>query len=857
MNYTLKSLTLLTAALLWCNGSFAQVAAGHKLQKQGQYEAAFAAYNKDLGAPDQEAEALYGLATVFNQEGFSGYNPDSAWHCLSKAQIKKRKLSSSKQQKLRKKGFDETFVRTMKTELREKAVRFAVAKSDPVVLDQVMETYKPLSNKQRQTILTARNVLALGQIENEYGYDSLLNFLSKYNESIQQYTPELVPRISQSAWRLYFIKHDSTNVRDILGLLREFPVLSVRADVPLSKALLATPFVLETEAALNEVKLNAMPQTARIIYFHYWLAGEEEDLKSFESRYVSYARAFGVEKEIELAKKMPSASFVYNEGLRPEYEAFIKEAAPRQSAIKALQHIIEPDVNSRKWQAAIEKVESVRSAFPEDDKRILKMLEVLRQKEQGIKSKTIEGEVNSPAGEYVPVISANGQYLYFCRQEKDGENIYFARNEGGKWVDAKPAGKWNTPYVNEAPLDLSADGSTLILFKEGKVMYSQKERFGWSEEELFFQKDRISEWQGAVSVAANREAAIFEARRKDRFGIKKDANIDLFLSLQQPDGSWGPGINLGAVINTPFNDRSPFLHPDMRTLYFSSEGHGSLGGMDVYKTTRIGDGWLEWSEPVNLGKEINTPGDDWGYKITTDGSTAYFAADVKNGKEDIFSVQLPEAARPKAVGTISGKLLGLDGKPLAAQLEIRDLESNEKIGTVTPDPQTGEYYIVVPLGKMYGYVVSGETYFPVSGSVDLRKASNAQAVIEDITVPSVSEMAKESVTVPLKNLFFDHDQYTLKPESSAQLEQLVAFMKSTSYYIEIVGHTDNNGAPEYNLELSQNRANAVREYLVQQGCDGKRIEATGFGISKPLASNTTEAGRAQNRRVEIRIAKAR
>lgn len=865
MNYTLKRSSLVAVVWLFTGAAAcAQVSTGHKLYAQAKYEEAFSAYAEDQNHPKKSAEALYGLASVFNQEAFSGYNPDSSWVYLNKAQLKKRKLPSSAQNKLRKKGYDEAFVSRMKSQLREKAVRQAIALGSTPALDQVMETYKPLNNKQRQTIMTARNVLALGQIESSYGYDSLVTFLRKYQSSILEYTPEMAPRIQQSAWRLYFLQKDSTLTSDLLDLLQDFPSLAARADFPLSKALTKRPYIVETEALLKEAQLREMPQTLRVIYFHYWLSGEEADLTAFQNRYPAFAQTFGVTKELELAARAPGWAFPYSEVDRELYEAYIKEAAPRQSAVRALHRMIEPDVKADRWQAAINRVESLCNVFPEDDPRIVGLLRTLKAPSvKGIVPEPVKGEANSEQGEYAPVISANGQYLYFCRNENESgnstgnENIYVASNKDGQWVDVRPAGNWKDPYIHEAPLDISADGSMLLLFKSGTLMYSFKERLGWSKEELFFEKANTPEWRGAASVAANREAVIFESRRKDCFGIKKDVNIDIFVALKEADGSWGTPINLGGVINTPFNDRSPFLHPDMRTLYFSSEGHGSIGGMDVYKTTRIGDGWLDWSPPVNLGKEINTTGDDWGYRISTDGAMAYFAADAKNGKEDIFSVTLPDAARPEKVGTISGKLTGLDGKPIAAKIEIRDLATNEKIDVISPDPETGEYYIVVPLGKIYGYVVSGESYFPVSGSVDLREIKSAQNTVENIIAPSMVEMEKESVAVPLKNLFFDHDEATLKPESFTQLGQLVAFMKTTPYRIEIAGHTDNTGAAQYNLELSRNRAIAVRQYLVQQGCEAGRIEALGLGMSKPVAPNDTESGRAQNRRVEIRIAKAK
>ena len=291
----------------------------------------------------------------------------------------------------------------------------------------------------------------------------------------------------------------------------------------------------------------------------------------------------------------------------------------------------------------------------------------------------------------------------------------------------------------------------------------------------------------------------------------------------------------------------------MRTMYFSSSGHGGIGNLDVYMTTRIGDGWDKWTTPVNLGKEINSYAHDWGYRISTDGATAYFSIGTYNNREDIYQVEVPERFRPDPVSTISGLVTGLDGQPINATLIIEDLTTDEKIKEVQPDPETGRYIITLPAGRLYSYTIAGKNLYPISNNIDLRTNEQGIAIQEQIKVPTLGQIQNGGLVLPLKNLFFDTDKYEIKSISHKELNRLTNLIKKYKLIVEIAGHTDNVGTPEYNRALSQSRADAARTYLIEQGISPEQIIATGYGMEQPVATNETEAGRAQNRRVEIRF----
>jgi OmpA-OmpF porin, OOP family len=276
----------------------------------------------------------------------------------------------------------------------------------------------------------------------------------------------------------------------------------------------------------------------------------------------------------------------------------------------------------------------------------------------------------------------------------------------------------------------------------------------------------------------------------------------------------------------------------------------------VFKSVRLSDtSWTEWSEPVNLGKDINTAGYDVAYKITTDGKYAFFSSDRDGGKGnyDIYSIKLPPEAQPeKNVVTIKGKVSDENGKPLNAALKWYELNTNRNIGSLTSNPETGDYIITLPNGTGYSYFAEKEGYYSVSNMVDLTAESSFKEMTVDIIMSSVKTL--EQTSIKLNNIYFDFDKFELQPESFTELDRVYKFLsENPDVKIEISAHTDSKGGDDYNLQLSQKRAESVVSYLISKGIDGARLTAKGYGEANPVGDNETEEGRAQNRRVEMRI----
>ena len=826
---------------------------GQRLLEQENYGAARAAFEQELREDGEGTEALLGLARLYATEAYAQYNPDTAYTYLREAQRHIRRLSKGERKKLERAGLDSRGIRLLKNEIREKGLAFAIEKGGSEALTFYMEHYSRLDHDNQEKAMQAFLQARMEELQMQGSYEALRDFARSRKADIREYRPEMEAQLQDAIFRAYFQERDSTHLGSLFNLLADYPEAAARLDAPLSQALRETPFIARAESYLRNADHRQLPRTIRVVYYYHYITGDWGDLLGFQNRYPTYADSFNIQAAITIARAAPDLTLGFTDDRLPVFQHYIELAAPVHQAFVALQQVIAQDLLRKDWEKAAATVRRFAPYFGEEDPRVAGLLDLLERPEEGLAPIPLGETVNSELGEYAPVISADGQLLLFCRNMGNNEDIYAARREGETWGAPYPISALNTAVAHEAPLAISADNTTLLMYDGGIVKYTDKETGGWSAPRNFFPDAYKPEWQGSTTFASNREAVLFAARSMDLVGVRNDDNIDLFVSLRRPDGGWGPPINLGTVLNTPFEDRSPFLHPDMRTLYFSSRGHGGLGSLDVFTSTRIGDGWLEWTEPENLGKEINLPGRDWGYKISTDGTTAYFSGDAPGKKEELFQVAVPERFRPQPVSTIRGRILGLDGKPARAELILEDLSTGEPAGRIQPDPETGAFFVTLPSGRLYSYTVEGPGLYPVTNNIDLRDNETALEVEENIEVPTLEEIQKGDITLPLKNLFFDTDKYDIKPESFPELNRLAELVRAYGLKVEIAGHTDYVGGAEYNQALSQNRAEAVRSYLLSRGVEDGQITARGYGLDQPLATNETEEGRALNRRVEIRF----
>ncbi|MBC7450425.1 MAG: OmpA family protein, partial [Cytophagales bacterium] len=325
-------------------------------------------------------------------------------------------------------------------------------------------------------------------------------------------------------------------------------------------------------------------------------------------------------------------------------------------------------------------------------------------------------------------------------------------------------------------------------------------------------------------------------------------NRDIYMCSRTVGGNWSKAIKLS--INTEYDEDAPFMHPDGKTLYFSSKGHSSMGGYDVFKCTRLGSN--AWSKPENIGSPINTAGDDIYFVLSADGKIGYYSSNKEGGfgKQDLYSIRIPVEDVPE-LALLKGIVKdAATGKPAEATITVTDNATKEIVAKYHSNSETGQYIMSLPSGKNYGIAIEKEGHLFYSENISLNDADGFKEYKQDITLVE----ARAGNKIVLRNIFFDLGKADLRMESATELSKLVDILKKNpGLKVEVSGHTDNVGDPALNQALSENRAKTVVNFLIQNGISSSRLVAKGYGSTQPVAPNTTEEGRQKNRRTEMKI----
>lgn len=494
----------------------------------------------------------------------------------------------------------------------------------------------------------------------------------------------------------------------------------------------------------------------------------------------------------------------------------------------------------------------------------------------GILIEALDNNVNSEYKELNPLLSPDGKTLYFSRQNhpgniggvQDKEDIWYSElDSSGRWQLARNMETLNNQgpnFVNTIQA-VTPDGKSAIMLlgnqylDNGKMLagvsISSNVRGSWSRPvALKIANDYNYAEKANYFLANNRKTLLMSVERDDTQGDR-----DLYVTFMKPDSTWTEPLNLSDVVNTAGEESAPFLAPGDTTLYFSSNGFSGYGGNDIYVTRRLDDTWTKWSEPENLGPEINSPLEDLFFNIPASSEFGYYSRGVSETNTDIFRVKLPIVKVPETYVTVKGKVVDkATGKPVDAKIIYERLPDGGGAGVTQTNPETGEYEIRLPTGHMYGLRSEADGKLSESQNLDLRELTTDQNVdskdfnLAPIEVATIAPNA----TITLNNVFFDFDKSLLKSESGPELDRMVDLLqKESSMQIEISGHTDSMGADRYNMALSERRAKTVVAYLIRRGIPKKRLKVQFFGEKKPVDTNDTEEGREKNRRVEFKILK--
>ena len=531
------------------------------------------------------------------------------------------------------------------------------------------------------------------------------------------------------------------------------------------------------------------------------------------------------------------------------------------------------------------------------DKKIAecRIADSLSQYELNVIIENLGPAVNTPFNEYSPLISGDGNTLIFTSNRTDDEraaragtnyeDIYITHKNGETWASSKMISTNINQKYNDAAASLSPDGKTLFLYYEdgeGDIYYSRLEGDQWTKPKpLNRHINTALFWETSASITADGKRLYFASNRPGGYG-----ELDLYVSELDGKGDWGKAVNLGPTINTAGNEDAPFIHPDGVTLYFSSDGHPTLGNADIY-VAELKDN--KWSKPENIGWPINSWEYDGFFTISADKKKGYYSTLKEGGMgdADIYSITFlepkykpkpkpqPVVAEPvartvqpkstdfvdpivqkqkeqKVVTILRGKVIDENtADALGATISLIDNTTQKVMSRISSDPATGDFELIIPHGGNYGVATERQGYMFNSINFNLPKFAEFQEIDTHI----IMVRAEVGSKVVLKNIFFDTGKADLKPESVAEVKKIGEMLSADpNLKVQINGHTDNTGTVASNKALSLRRATAVVDYLVANGIAADRLSAKGYGSERPIVSNDDEeGGREINRRTEIEI----
>ncbi len=487
-------------------------------------------------------------------------------------------------------------------------------------------------------------------------------------------------------------------------------------------------------------------------------------------------------------------------------------------------------------------------------------------------------QINTRNPEYFPSLTADDSTLLFTRTIDDNRVDFYQKQEDifittkkseSIWELATPVSSNINTVANEGAPTLSADGKYIIMVgcATGPNREYGKGREGYGSCDLFVSERIGKEWTTPVNMGKTINSGHWETQPcfssdgKTLYFIRglvksrerrDPKNQDIYVTEILPNGTWSTPKKLGANINTPGREESVQIHPDGQTLYFSSDGHPGMGGQDLYMSRMDATG--RWGKAINLGSPINTHKDENSLLVSSGGEVALFASDREGGYGDLdlYSFNLPKQYQPIETTFMKGLVYDEETKePLAAKFQLIDLKTGKIFKAAIANSKSGDFMVALPKNKDFALIAEHDGYFFFSKNYSLEKlAKNKDGFLINVPMKPISKIG----TFVLENIFFDVSKFKLKPESITELEKLNSFLiNNPSIKIELGGHTDSDGDDDKNQVLSENRAKAVVNWLVENGIDKSRLSYKGYGETQPMVPNDSSENKAKNRRTEVRI----
>lgn len=565
------------------------------------------------------------------------------------------------------------------------------------------------------------------------------------------------------------------------------------------------------------------------------LAGIAAELKNYTSSVENFEKAFSIDS-------------VYSRDFLLPYSISLAGCGRFEDALNAVnKFLLIPKLNERSIKAGEFRKKTYQFA--------INYAESHPDKNYVFAPQNLGDSINTSDLEYFPSLTIDGKKLVFTKRINNKESFYESDRQNNMWGKAFPLiGKINSPDYNVGAQNISQDGEWLVFtgcnFPEGEgscdLYLSYFTKNGWSSPQNLGRNINTEFWESTPSLSPDKRDLYFSSNRTGGYGGK-----DIWVSHRNENGNWSIPENLGPDINTAGDESTPFIHADNQTLYFNSNGLPCYSDKpDLFVSKKLPDG--KWSKPENLGYPINTIDDEGSMIVDADGKTAYYSSDKidTKGGLDIYTFTLRKDLRPLKTLWAKGKVYDKKTKAgLPSTVVLTDINSRQIISKLQTDEQ-GNYLITLPVGKDYAFNVHRKGYLFYSQNYNIDSTSTDSVFNVDIPLEPIEANAK----IILKNVFFDTKKTDLKPASITELDNVVRLMnENPNMKILISGYTDNIGKPDDNLKLSTGRAVAVVNYLVAKGVNKNRLSFKGFGEAKPIATNDTEEGRAQNRRTELSV----
>ena len=603
----------------------------------------------------------------------------------------------------------------------------------------------------------------------------------------------------------------------------------------------------------------------------------------YELGYINYQKAYDAQFSIREARNIERYR---NNAIK--YFKKVVTYCPKVETYKGYYYLGMLYYQQKKYKQTIENLNIFIVHYKHDDRLLKKARQILREIKSAAEliqnpvpfSPEKVVQISTKDDEFLPLISSDGELAFFTRQyfkyiksenlQRQVNEFMVAHRDTSSLAAHEVFSKgitmpkpFNQKNLDQGAIALTIDNKQMFItickfitykghrYKNCDIYVAHYVDGHWGElTNLGPAINNPNTWESQPSVSADGKTLYFASVRPQNIGFSRDNQTsDIYYSTFK-NGHWTKAKNLGKPINTKGDEKSPFIHTDSKTLYFSSNGHDGVGGMDIFYSQQQRNG--QWNQPKNIGYPINSERDDLGFIVSTNGEKAYFSSDRfdDSGGWDIYSFDLYEEARPHQVVFVKGKLVDESGFPLAdAKVELKTTAGNTATGLV--DKKTGSYAVAISVDEPKEKVV---LVVKKKNSVFTAKLINSEiATQQPINLKMQVQSLKTEKPFKIPDIHFATNSAVFDQESMFMLDNFVDYLKDNpKLKIGIYGHTDNIGDPKKNLRLSQERAQSVRDYLVLMGIKSKRIvEVKGFGDTKPIASNATSLGRSKNRRTEF------